>query len=195
MPLVGPIITALGVASGDGQVRSPNGMSPDGFPIYDRPLPIGFLIYAEARPGASNRPVGRSTFNWSAGNPNLLPDFQIWASNDLGTPTAAVCDDQLPLLGGVPKLEQPQFGTQQTANIINDFSCRFDTRTASDLACTRGRFEPFAFANSTSRIQFCTRTGVGAEIAFPRGSTKVTVRVLDSLGQPGPPASMIIRVP
>lgn len=170
-------------------------MTPEGFPVYDRPLPFGFIIYVEARPGPSNRPVGRTTYNWNPGNPSLLPDFQIWASNDLGTPTAAVCDDQLPNLGGVPRLEQPQFGTQLTADIVNDLSCRFDARMASDLACTRGRFEPFSFVHSSSRIQFCTRTGVGAEIAFPRGSTKVTVRVLDSLGQPGPTASMVIRVP
>jgi len=165
-------------------------------PIFVRPLPIGFLIYVEARPGTSGRPVARNTFNWSRNDPSLLPDFQIWSSQDLGEPTDDVCDVQKPKLGGVPKLLQPMFGTQDTANIINDLSCRFDARFPSDFACTQGQFNPYAYTNSTSTVQFCTRTGVGEEIAFPLHSdTVLTVRVRDSRGQPGPTASMIIRVP
>jgi len=43
-------------------------------------------------------------------------------------------------------------------------------------------------------VQFCSELGGGAEIAFPPGDTRVSARVTDVLGQPGPPASIIIRV-
>src|SRR5262249_24325923 len=150
-------------------------------PVFNRPLPFGFLIYVEARPGMSGRSVARTTFNWSPSDPSLLPDFQIWSSEDLGDPTEDVCDTQRPRLGGVPPLVDPMFGTQTTANTINDLSCRFDARGSSEFACTVGQFVPFAYTNPNSTVQFCTTTGIGQEVAFPlHTDTQLSVRVRDS---------------
>ena len=48
--------------------------------------------------------------------------------------------------------------------------------------------------NPATRVQFCPALGIGSELAFPVGDTRVTARVTDIIGQPGPPSSIIIRV-
>lgn len=195
---IGAAITAFGVARADGRVVVP--IPPDGSaaPVFLRPA-SGFLIYVEAKPGVSGRSVGQQTFDSDPADPNILPDLQIVSSRPLGNGSAAVCDTGPPLsstAGGVPGVDPPQFGGMQaTSNAINDLSCRFEARIASSLACTRDGFsqiESYVAAGST--MQFCTNPGVGAELAFPAGDTHLTVRVLDVVGQPGPPASIIIRV-
>lgn len=174
------------------------GRGPGGFLIYRRPTTSGFFIYVEGRPGVSNRPVARTTFNWSESDPNLLPDFQIWTSENLGAnPTDTVCDTQIPDIGGVKELDPPIFGSQTTANRINDLSCRFDARLpASGDFCTIDRFGNFALRNPLSSVQFCSSAGIGSEIAFPSGKdTRVTVRLRDNQGNVGPTDSIWIRVP
>jgi len=140
--------------------------------------------------------VGLSTFNWIPGDPNALPDFQIMASNPLGDGSAAVCDNQPPgFLGGVPAVDPPQFGGSTVVSAaINDLSCRFNPRGTQFDACTRNGQKDTAFASSESTVQFCSDPAVGAEIAFPIGDTRLTVRVRDTTGIPGEPASMILRV-
>jgi hypothetical protein len=157
----------------------------------------GFLIYIEARPGVSGRPVGTSTFNYSATDPNVLPDLQLVASRVLGNGSTAVCDTgPVPRPGGVPAVSPPLFGgTQAVSNAINDFGCRFDARTSSSLACTRDAFQQTeSFVDGRSTVQFCTSLGIGTEMAFPPGDTILTARVRDLIGQPGPPVSIVIRV-
>jgi hypothetical protein len=191
-------VTALGVAAANGGIVPDSGRGPGGFFVYVRPLSSGFFLFAEGRPGPSNRPVARTTFNWSPDDPNLLPDFQIWVSKDLGgNPTDAVCDTQVPDIGGVKALDPPIFGSQTTANRINDLSCRFDARLpANGDFCTIDRFGNFALRNPSSTVQFCSSAGVGAEIRFPRGvDTKVTVRLRDNQGNVGPAESMYVRIP
>ncbi len=81
------------------------------------------------------------------------------------------------------------------SNAINDFACRFDARRMSTDACTRNAFQEDRFVSTGSGVvQFCSTVGVGQEIAFPLGDTRLTARALDNLGQPGLPASIIIRV-
>ncbi len=46
----------------------------------------------------------------------------------------------------------------------------------------------------STRVQFCPASGVGAEIGFLPGDTRVTARATDNIGQPGVAASIIIRV-
>jgi len=192
---IGGEVTAFGVARADGLPVASIGPNDFGYPTFLRP-PSGFLIYLEAKPGISGRPVGAVTFNSDPTDPRVLPDFQIVASRPLGNGSAAVCDaglNQLP--GGVPAVVPPVFGGSQTvSNAINDLSCRFDARTASTVACTRNAFQVDGFVSPASRIQFCTTPGVGAEFAFPIGDTTLTARVLDVVGQPGPPANIVIRV-
>lgn len=186
----------MGVARADGQVVQPVGTADDGTPIFERQVPNGFFLVIEARPGQGNRPVGQTTFNWQAGDPNVLPNLQIVVSRPLGNGSTKVCDDgSIPPPGGVPAINPPVFGgTQASADAINDLGCRFNARPNSDLACTRNVFQEPAFVNPATRVQFCPALGIGAEIAFPLGDTRVTARVTDTLGQPGLPQSIIIRV-
>lgn len=122
------------------------------------------------------------------------------SSRPLGDGSAAVCDTGPPntaTAGGVPAVNPPQFGgVQAVSNAINDLSCRFEARLASSLACTRDGFSQVeSFVGVGSTIQFCTNPGIGAELTFPPGDTRLTVRVRDVVGQPGPPATIIVRVP
>jgi hypothetical protein len=186
----------MGVARADGQLTQPIGTAPDGTKIYLRQVPQGFFIVVEARPGPSNRPVGTNTFNSIATDPDALPNFRIVVSRALGNGSSLVCDNGPdPPIGGVPAVDPPVFGGSQTvANAINDLACRFDARTTSGDACTRNASQEAAFVNSATRVQFCPQLGVGSEIAFPLGDTRVSALVTDALGQPGFPASIIIRV-
>jgi len=201
MLVVGPTITFFGLADATGQVVQPlDSPAPDGTLIYEHLVAEGFFIVVEAKPGMSNRPVATSTFNWDATDPNSLPDLQIVVSRPLGDGSTVVCDDGQhipPPLGGVPAVDPPMFGgTQASANAINDFACRFDARGSSGDACTRDPTTlEYRFWQGDTKVQFCPQLGIGSELAFPSGDTRLTVRVRDMLGQPGAPSSIIVRVP
>lgn len=178
----------------DGRLTTPVGTLPDGTPIYRRPVSNGFLLAVEGRPAALNRPVGKSTFDWDPSNPNVLPDLQIVVSRPLGNGSSTVCDALDPVIGGVPAVDPPSFGgSQQVANAINDLSCRFSALEPGE-PCTRDAEGGFRTVDSSSTVQFCTAPGVGAELAFPSGDTRVTVRLRDSLGVVGTPVSIIVRI-
>ena len=192
---IGGEITAFGVARADGLPITSIGPQDDGYPTFVRPS-SGFIIYIEAGPGISGRPVGTNTFNWAADDPNTLPDLQTVVSRALGDGSSAVCDDgPAPPIGGVPATTPVAFGgSQQAANAINDLSCRFDARASTIQACTRDSFGTYGFTNPASTVQFCTSPGVGTELAFPVWDTIVTARVRDVVGQPGQPRSIAVRV-
>lgn len=175
---------------------TPVAQSGDGTPIYERTLPQGFLLVVEAKRGASRAAVGTRTFNWDPEDPQVLPDFRIVSSRPLGNGSAKVCDSSPSDLGGVPAVDPPAFsGTQAIADALNDLGCRFAAKGQSSEACTRRppTMEP-AFIDGTSTNQFCSSPGVGKEIAFPVGDTRLTVRVWDVTGYPGLPSSIIVRV-
>jgi hypothetical protein len=192
---IGGEITAFGVARADGLPIASIGPQDDGYPTFVRPA-SGFIIYIEAAPGISGRPVGTTTFNSAADDPDVLPDLQALVSRALGNGSPAVCDDgPLPPIGGVPATVPVAFGgSQAVANAINDLGCRFDARGNTIQACTRDSFGTYGFTNPNSTVQFCTSPGVGAELAFSLGDTIVTARVLDVVGQPGHPSSIAVRI-
>jgi len=197
-PPIGPQITFFGLAEADGRVTTPIGSDGEGRPIYRRGLPQGFLIVVEAKRGASGGRVGTETFNWSPSSPGVLPDFRLVTSNPLGDGSWEVCDNVPGDLGGVPAIDPPAFsGSQAVADALNDFGCRFVATTSGSGAapCTKeqGTMEPI-FVIPQSTTQFCSSPGVGAEIAFPAGDTRLTVRVWDVLGYPGPPAGIVVRI-
>lgn len=184
-------MTAFGVARADGLIVRPFAMTGDRIPAYSRPLPNGFILYVEFKRPPDLRPVATSTLSDDV---DELPAFQIVADRPLGNGSAAVCDDgPLPdeAAGGVPAVANGDFESNPRA--VNDFSCRFDVRTASGTGpCTRNGFGADAFDSSESVIQFCAI--IGAEVALPVGDTRFTARVRDTLGRPGPPRSILIRV-
>lgn len=181
------------MARADGQVTQPIGTAPDGTRIFLRRVGFGFFLIAEAKAGQSNRLPGTQTFNPVPGE---LPNLHMVVSRPLGNGSALVCDNGPdPPIGGVPAVDPPMFGgSLAAANAINDLGCRFEARTNTADACTRNGLQDAAFVNAQTRVQFCPVVGVGHEIAFPLGDTRVTVRVTDILGNPGLPASIIIRV-
>ena len=60
------------------------------------------------------------------------------------------------------------------------------------LRLTRDGDGEYRFIDSTSTVQFCAL--IAEPFGFPLGDTVVTVRVRDSTGMPGPPASFVVRV-
>jgi hypothetical protein len=188
---VGPEVTAFGVARADGLITEPFAMTGDGIPAYSRPLPNGFLLYVEFKRPPDFRPIATSTLSADV---DELPDFQIVADRPLGNGSETVCDDgPAPdeMAGGVPAVANGDFESNPRA--VNDFSCRFDVRTLSGTGpCTRNGFGADVFESSASVIQFCAI--IGSEVALPEGDTRFTVRGRDTLGRPGPPRSILIRV-
>jgi hypothetical protein len=186
------MVTYMGVARGDGQPVPTIGIAADGTRIFERRVAQGFFIVVEVKEGPSRLPIGTTTFN-----PSGLPHFQIFASRVLGNGSAAVCDDgPSPPPGGVPAVNPPAFGgSPEIDNAINDLACRFDARTGLNGAdaCTRNASQESAFVRSDTKVQFCPVVVIGREIALPVGDTRFTARVTDVVGQPGMPASIIIR--
>jgi hypothetical protein len=193
-----PVITFFGVTNGNDILVPQMGTAEDGTPIYER-APHGFSLVVEARPGGTGAKLGNSTYNWSLANPTSLPDLQIEASNDLGNPTAAVCDETGATAGGVPAVTPFDFSVAEAA-AINDLSCRFKDGSGApagrgnDYACTR--FPPTDqshFVDPNSTIQYC---GVVTDVlSFPSGDTVVAVRVRDVDSNLSAISKIIIHVP
>jgi hypothetical protein len=157
----------------------------------------GFFLVVEAGFGPNGQEPGTVTFNSSPSDPNLLPNLRVVVSRAIGNGSTIVCDDGPdPPIGGVPAVDPPNLfgGSQAVANAINDLACRFEARSNQVNACTRdaggdGRF----LRGSATRVQYCPFVGIGSELAFQVGDTKVTALVTDANGVPGMPLSIIIR--
>lgn len=204
-----PLITHFGVALPDDTVVDPIGFADDGSPIYQRlvatntSVAYGFRLVVEGRPDpllpCAVNCMGSSTFVWSAANPTALPDLQIEASNNLGNPSTAVCDDSGPAAGGVPAVNPFDFSAA-SAGAINDFSCRFRDGSGAYLgildptsACTTvGPAQTSQFVGSGSKIQFCAL--VTQAMSFPLGDTVVAARVRDIDGNVSQVSTIVIRV-
>ncbi len=153
-----------------------------------------FVIVVEGRPGPNGLAVGVSL------EPRLdgRPDLQIQNNRDMGNGSLAVCDTG-PVSnggGGVPGVEPARFDEEDpfVTNALNDFACRFDPSVSNSAPCTvldEGREPRLVVANSTA--QFCDF--VASTAAFPPGENVLTVRLRDVLGNPGPTAQVVVRVP
>lgn len=195
-PAVGPAIVFFGIARSDGEVIDPVGTDAFGVPIYERPFGAGFVIIVEARPGLSGRPVARSTYE-DFGS----PDLQIEANRALGNGSTAVCDVLPPNPGGVPGIEPPDFSDDPfVIDRLNDFGCRFVDGGGNyqGQLCTEGcvRFSSgeLGCQAPNATVQFCSLVAAKT-FPFPAGDTRLSVRVLDALGNPGPIAQIIVRIP
>lgn len=118
-------------------------------------------------------------------------------SRALGDGSTAVCDDgTVGVPGGVPGVDPPVFGgSQVAADAINDLGCRYGARSFDSDACTRDFSAISGFVDPTTTVQFCPNIGIGSELAFASGDTLLTVRVRNIVGQLGPAARIVIRVP
>lgn len=196
-PRPGAEVTFLGLTRPDDTLVEPVGVSPQGYPIFDRPLGFSFSIVVEGRPISPLRGMGESAFRWDPGDPTVRPDLEVIVSNPLGNGSTLVCDNEPPDIGGVPS-STGFLDDQQVANAVNDFGCRFvngegvPTARGPNDACTAFADGLFHFVDSTSRVQFCGQ--IAEPFAFPVGETQVTVRLRDRFGAVGPASAMIIRV-
>jgi hypothetical protein len=192
---IGPTIVFFGVLRPDDTLTDPVGTTPEGVPIYERPFGFGFSIVVEAARGVSNKPVADSAFNEYG-----RPDLQIQVTRPLGNGSTIVCDALPPDAGGVPAINPPSFGDSQIiTDRLNDLACRFvdgkgnpEGRQCSE-GCVKFESGDQGCVDRKTSIQFCTL--VSRTIEFPPGDTLVTVRVLDALGNPGPPAQIVMRIP
>lgn len=199
--LEGPVITYFGLTRADDQLIEPAGTS-GGVPIFRRSLNAvggasGFSIVVEAKPGSSGAFVGASTYEPDL---NGLPDLQIQVSRPLGDGSDAVCDDPRDAPGGVPGIGRASFAdTERNIAVMNDLGCRFldgggnpVARMSGQDSCVAFPSGDFGFVRTDSTVQFCGFVNV--PLAFPKGDTRVSVRVRDEAGNVGPLAQIIVRV-
>jgi hypothetical protein len=193
------VVTFFGVVNADDSVMPPSDTTADGIPIYRRRLGFGFSVVVEGRPGASRRPVGMSAFAPDPSDPTVRPDLQIQVTQPLGNGSPEVCDNLLPVIGGVPAVNPPNFEVTQTiSDRLNDLGCRFLTgdgvpgsRGSAD-ACTVFSDGVPRFVNRASTTQYCGQ--IARRFGFAAGDTVVTVQLRDSVGNLGPLAQIIVRI-
>lgn len=192
-PLTGPIVSAFGIADGSGNFNAPVDTDPQGRPIFGRQASAGFIIYVEGRPGPGRLPVGTDRLTSRPGDPTRQPDLQIESSANLGNGSPAVCDNSYPNVGGVPAISPTDFSpVQAVSDALNDWSCRFKVYAETDFACTQDSSGNFLFGSAASTVQFCTL--VSEVMSFPTGDTVLTARLLDTAGNAGPAAQIVVRV-
>lgn len=192
----GPRITYFGLATASDIAVAPSGEFVNGVPVYTRPFGSGFSIVVEAAPGAAGRPVGLSTYNLFGS-----PDLQIQVTRPLGNGSADVCDNEPPLVGGVPAINPPMFATEgNLVGIMNDLSCRFVDgrnqaigRNCGGDPCLLQPNGNYACGGVGSTVQYCGL--VSQNLSFPSGDTLVSVRVRDTQGNYGGVARIVVRIP
>jgi hypothetical protein len=174
----GPLITFFGLVNGQGIPLLCSG-SIEGAPICPVPSGSGFRLIIEGRPFSA--PVGTSTFN-----PEGLPDLQVQVDEPLGNGSAAVCDNQLPSIGGVAPVSPPDLAFSDPGP-VNDFACRFSAEP-----CTLDQFGEPRFLAANSTVQFCAV--IDSVIGFASGDTRVSGRLRDTDGHVGAVQQLVVRV-
>jgi hypothetical protein len=197
---IGPRVVFFGLVKADDTLVDPeppvNPNDPNEVRVYRRPFGSGYGLVAEARPGMSGRPVGRSAFNLAG-----CPDFQLQSTSNLGNPTEDVCDVEPPEPGGVPAINPPRFDQDlETCDRFNDIGCRFEDGAGAPLAracrdieaCIRFEDGEFGCFSPEATAQFCGF--ISRTIELPLGSTTLTLRIRDTQGNLGPPKQIIVQV-
>ncbi len=206
---IGPVVSYIGLTFADDTLMQPTQVLPGGVPVFVLVRGSGFAIVVEGKRGPSGMIPGCSSFReglefvdigcFTFEGESLLPDFQALVSRPLGDGSTAVCDTR-GVAGGVPAVDPPMF-SELEADAINDLGCRFidgkgdpKSRIESD-GCVSFPSRPgdSGYVDLASDVQFCSAK-IPRNLEFPVGETAVTVRLRDVNGNPGPTASMILRV-
>lgn len=191
---IGPVVTFFGAARADGSMVKPQSADKHGIQTYLTSVGSGFILVVEAKPGASGLDVGKSVFSYVADDPKQQPDLQIESNRNLGDGSRAVCDKRLPNIGGIPGIARPSFAPRQRiSDALNDFACRFETFVESGSSCTKAVNGDYSFVKPETTTQFCMI--VARAWSFPVGGTVLTVRLLDTDGNPGPIAHVRFHRP
>lgn len=197
----GPAITFFGMTRADDTLLTPNGMSGDGTPVYQRlpgasGLASGFVLIIEGKPGSSGAPLGRSSYDVTGMS---FPDLFIQVNQPLGNGSTEVCDDPQERPGGVPATVPVSFeDTPENIAAVNDLACRFlDGRGGSEARTNRAdscvNFNgTFDFVGPGTTTQFCGFMNV--PLGFPPGDTTITARLRDIRGNWSELAQIIVRV-
>ncbi|MFN8644119.1 MAG: hypothetical protein U0802_21605 [Candidatus Binatia bacterium] len=197
----GPEITYFGIASADNVVRTPNGQTNDGVPLYDWPTQAGFIIVVEGRPGTNNRPL--ATCGTMGAAVSRRAAVQLLADRPLGNGSTAVCDTAPPDIGGVPAVQAStsrKVRRPPTPSTISPAVSR-SSHPKSEDACTFDELGNFSFVRNRSgdpvktTIQFCSAPAIGGARAFKSGVTRLKVQLLDAAGNIGSRAELAVRVP
>lgn len=201
---VGAEVLKFGVATAFNVVKTPDAVTEDGVPVYERPVPSGFIIFIEGRKGTSGAAVGRcgvldpvNQRLYACLNPGCddRPDVQVVSDRPLGDGSAAVCDRSGDEIGGVPGFSPPSFAdTPAITDALNDLACRFDDHPSFNESCTLDDLGRFSFVDSRTERQFCI-PAIGTELEFPSGDTRLTARLRDTACNIGNEVSIVIRVP
>ena len=194
--LPGPQITYFGLANAAGIPVTPSGKEGED-DVYSWPVGAGFFIVVEARPGSSNSPPSTNSYNGS--NPDAAPAFRLWADNDFGNGSEAVCDTGPPPefpRGGVPAIETYNPSDARVARALNDLGCRLEIVTSSALACT---INPSTTGESfvmqgLSTAQACPGQVIGSVLGLPDGRTRLSVQWLDGVGNASLQKNIILNV-
>lgn len=191
---IGPVVTFAGITRADGYKVEPVSVEKDGVPTFRNYVGSGFQLVVEGKPGISNLEVGRRLTAYDPKDRRSRPDLEIEVTNDLGNGSREVCDRRPPAIGGIPAVNPPSFAeTQEIANALNDFSCRFETFIESESSCVVTPHGDFSFIKPESTTQFCMV--VARAWNFAPGETLVSMRLRDIEGNPGPVAQFRLLRP
>jgi hypothetical protein len=198
------------VATAFNVVKTPDDVTEDGVPVYERPVPQGFILFIEGRRGTSGAAVGRcgvldpvNQRIFPCGNlicedrppENDRPDVQAVVDRPLGNGSTTVCDRTAPMIGGVPGFNPPSFAdTPAITDALNDLACRFDDHPSFNESCTLDELGRFNFVDARTERQFCI-PAIGTELELPSGDTKFTARLRDGGCNIGNEVSIVVRVP
>jgi hypothetical protein len=206
----GPEILQFGVATAFNVVKTPDDVTEDGVPVYERLVGQGFIIFIEVREGTSGASPGQCGV-FDSVNQRIIPcgnrlcedrppedersDVQVVVDQPLGNGSSEVCDLAGPMIGGVPATDPLSFAnTPAITDALNDLACRFDDHPTFSEACTLDELRRFNYVDPRTEHQYCI-PAVGTELMLPSGDTKFTARVRDAGCNIGNEVSIVIRVP
>ncbi|MGD9764191.1 MAG: hypothetical protein AB7V27_10790 [Candidatus Binatia bacterium] len=181
------------MARPDDAVQTPGGFDAEGRPIYTRAQGQGMVLFVEAERGGA-------PLNVSAYDPDGAPvGIEFLVSRPLGDGSLAVCDQQPPLIGGVPAVNPPHFSEDpEVLAAIADLGCRVNDGTGNPLgrnaaaACTRDLGAVYNFTDARSDLQYCLP--IARPWGFAPGDTVVAARVRDLRGNVSAVREIVVRI-